>query len=176
MTIKKFKICGLFGVFATCFLVHFLYNLLPLKIISFIAPVNESIWEHMKMIYTSYILYGIIEYCFIKKYAINNFIFQLFIVPIIGIIIYLCIYLPLYNLIGENMIFNIGLLFIITIIEQFVSYYILNHRELELEKTIGIIGILIVYIIFAYLTYHPIRNYIFFDSHSNKYGINIYIK
>ena len=33
-----------------------------------------------------------------------------------------------------------------------------------------------IYIIFGYLTYKPIENYIFFDDSNSKYGINIYVK
>ena len=176
MDIKKIKIIGCIGTFAACFLIHFLYQIIPNPLISIIAPVNESIWEHMKMIYTSYMIYGIIDYVLLKKHPINNFIFQLFFVPLLGIIIYLIAYLPIHSIIGENMIFNISLLAVIVIIEQLISYLLLKEKNIKCGKIIGIIGILVVYSIFGYLTYHPVKNYVFFDTHNSKYGINIYAK
>lgn len=173
---KKIKIISLIFIFAFCFLLHFLYEWLPNPLFSAISPVNESIWEHMKLIFSSYILFSGIEYYILKKKEIvfNNYLFQMFIVPIIGIIIYLIIYLPLYNIFGENMFISISLLFIIIILEEIISYYLLNYKGIKFGKVIGICGIIIIYITFIYLTYNPIRNYIFYDIKDNKYGIDIY--
>ena len=132
----------------------------------------------MKLIFTSYVFYGIFDYLLLKKNNIsfNNFLLQLFIIPIIGIILYLLIFIPIYNNFGENMIISIGLLFIIIAIEQILSYYFLKFKEIKYQNIIGILGIVITYIIFGYLTYYPIENYIFFDTSNSKYGINIYVK
>ena len=177
MSIKNIKIIGVFIIFLLCFPLHFLYDWLPNSLFSIFLPVNESIWEHMKMIYTSFVLYGIIDYFWLKKdNKFNNFLFQLFFVPLIGVVLYLIIYVPIYNILGENMIFSILLLFFIIVVEQLISYYLLNTENIKYQGIIGIIGIIIVYIIFGYLTYKPIENYIFFDKHDSKYGINIYVK
>lgn len=178
MNLKAIKIIGVFAIFSLCFLFHFLYDWLPNSLFSIFFPVNESIWEHMKLIFSSYVFYGIFDYLLIKKNNIkyNNFLIQLFLVPIIGIILYLIVFIPIYNKIGENMIISIGLLFIIIIIEQIISYFILQSKEIKYQNFIGIIGIILVYIIFGYLTYRPIENYIFYDTVKDKYGINIYVK
>ena len=178
MSLKAIKLLGLFLIFLLCFPIHFIYDFLPNSFFSIFAPVNESIWEHMKLIFTSYVFYGIFDYLLLKKNKIsfNNFLLQLFIIPIIGIILYLLIFIPIYNNFGENMIISIGLLFFIIIFEQILSYYILNFKEIKYQNIIGIVGIIIAYIIFGYLTYNPIENYIFFDISNSKYGINIYVK
>ena len=176
MSLKKIKILGFFVIFALCFLFHFLYGWLPNSLFSIFFPVNESIWEHMKLIYTSYIFYGLFDYILLRKNKINNFMFQLFLIPIIAIIIYLIIFIPIYKMIGENMIISIGLLGIIIIIEQILSYFILQYKGINYQNIVGIIGIILVYIIFGYLTYKPIENYIFYDTVKDKYGINIYVK
>lgn len=109
-----------------------------------------------------------------KKINFNNFFLQLFIIPIIGIIIYLIILLPIYNLIGDNMFISISLLFLVIILEQFLSFKLLNFKNIKYQNIIGFIGIIIVYIVFGYLTYNPPLNYVFYDTLNNKYGINIY--
>jgi len=177
MSIKNIKILGTIGIFLLCFPLHFLYNWLPNSLFSIFLPVNESIWEHMKIIYTSFILYGIIDYFWLKKdNEFNNFLLQLFLVPLLGMILYLVIYVPIYNIIGENMLFSIALLAFIIVFEQIISYLLLTAKEIKYQSIIGVIGIILVYIIFGYLTYKPIENYIFFDTKDSKYGINIYIK
>lgn len=174
MTIKRSKIIAVFGIFILSFLFHFAYQVFPNTLFSIFFPVNESIWEHMKMLYTSIIFYGIIDYFILVKTDKNNFLFQLFITAISSIPIYLIIYLPLYYVVGENMIISITLLFIIIIISQIISYYILKYRDLGKLNTISIFLIALVFIIMGYLTYKPIKTDLFFDHKDEKYGINDY--
>ncbi len=178
MNLKKIKIIAVLGIFALSFLAHFAYELLPNIIFSFIFPVNESIWEHMKIIFTSILIYGIIDYLLLNKYNIkyNNFPFQLYFTAINAIPIYLVIYIPLYKLLGENMFISISLLLIVYIISQWISYHILKEKNIKILNTLAIPIILITYLGFIYLTYNPIHNYIFYDTSTEKYGINEYKK
>ena len=68
MNLKKIKVISILGIFILSFISHFMYDLFPNIIFSFIFPVNESIWEHMKILYTSILLYG-----FIDKYLLNKY-------------------------------------------------------------------------------------------------------
>ena len=109
MTLKKIKIIAIFGIFILSFLSHFAYDLFPNIIFSFIFPVNESVWEHMKILFTTTIIYGIIDFYLLNKYNIkyNNFAFQLYFTATVSIPIYLAIYLPIYKLIGEKIFISI---------------------------------------------------------------------
>lgn len=173
MNIKRVKVISVFGIFLISFLCHFTYEWFPNVIFSIIFPVNESIWEHMKIIVTSYLLYGIIDYMLLSKNGIirNNFLFQLAFVPILGVLFYLIVYLPIYSLIGENMVVSIGLLFLIYIFMAIISYYFLMEENNKVLKIVSIPLIIIVYVIFAYLTYKPPKNYIFYDTVKEIYGI-----
>ena len=178
MNLKKIKVVAVLGIFILSFLSHFAYDLFPNIIFSFIFPVNESIWEHMKILFTSTLLYGIIDYLLLKKYNIkyNNFNFQLYFTALIGIPIYLVIYLPLYNLLGESPLISISLLLIVYIITQIVSYNILKEKELKVLNTLSVPIIIIIYLGFIYLTYNPPHKFIFYDILNEKYGINEYKK
>ena len=178
MTLKKIKIIAVFGIFIISFISHYAYSLSPNILFSFIFPVNESIWEHMKILFTSTLIYGLIDYILLKKYKIqyNNFPFQLYFTAVAVIPIYLIIYLPLYKLLGENMFISIILLFIVYIIGQYISYHILKEKPLKILNIITVPIIFIVYIGFIYLTYNPPHNYIFFDNKEEKYSINEYTK
>lgn len=72
MTLKKIKIISIIGIFLLSILFHFLYDLMPSLITSLLFPVNESIWEHMKLIFTSTLVFSVIEYLLLKKYNIKN--------------------------------------------------------------------------------------------------------
>lgn len=176
MTLKKIKIISFFSVFAFTFLLHYMYDLFPNFIFSIFFPVNESIWEHMKLLYSGFILFGIVEYFILKKYDIkvNNYLFSLFIISITSIIIYLIIYLPLYNVFKDNMVINILLLIFVIFIMELLSYRLLVSGRNKYPSILFVLLLVLGYVVFTTLTYFPLENYIFYDKSSNKYGVNIY--
>lgn len=178
MNLKKFKTIAVLGIFIISFISHFAYDLFPNIIFSFIFPVNESIWEHMKIIFTSTLLYGIIDYILLKKYNIkhNNFPFQLYFTALSAIPIYLIIYIPLYKLLGENIFISISLLLLVYIFQQVISYNILKEKNIKLLNKLIVPVILLSYLGFIYLTYNPIHNYLFYDVQEEKYGIDEFKK
>lgn len=163
--------------FALCFLTHFLYDWFPNPIFSIFFPVNESIWEHMKMIYTTILLYGILEYFILKKFNINhnNFLLSIFLKSIIAIPIYLAIYLPFYYNLGENMFITFTILFLTIVLVNYIGYKIQQSNEVKYQNLISIVGIIVVYIIMGILTYNPPHIELFFDTQEEKYGINDYL-
>lgn len=176
MNLKKSKIISCIGIFILCFIFHFIYEILPNGLSSIFFPVNESIWEHQKLMFTSVIFYGIIDYIILKKCKIkhNNFFTSLFVSSISIIPIFLTLYLPIYHKIGPKMYLNIGIMLLAIIISQIFSYYILKFKKLNTINTISLFLIIITYIVFAYLNYNPIKCELFFDTEKEKYGINNY--
>lgn len=174
MNLKKLKIIAVIAIFLFTVLYHFLYDWLPNPIFAVFFPVNESIWEHMKLLYSGIISWGIIEYFLLNKTKTkyNNFWYQLFITAITSIPLYLIIFLPLYNIFGENMIISIGLLIIVIILEQILSYYLLKSKiKKPILNKISIVLLILFYFVFLNLTYYPPENYIFYDTVAKKYGI-----
>ena len=88
-----------------------------------------------------------------------------------GIIIYLIIFIPIYNMIGENMLISISLLLLVYIIVEFIGTFLLRKHKIAFSNIIAILGIIIVYTIFGYLTYFPIQGELFIDPIKNQYGI-----
>ena len=178
MSLKKIKIISIFGIFVLNFISHFLYEWMPNTLFSIFFPVNESIFEHMKMISTSILIYSIIEYIILKKTKpnYNNYLFSIFISCIGNIIIFLIMYLPIYYKIGEKLILTIILLFISIVITEFISYKILcTKKNYTWLNIVSLLMIITLYIIFGYLTYNPIICPLFFDPLNEKYGINNYL-
>lgn len=174
---KKLILINSILTFLLCFLTHFLYDFFPNPVFSIFFPVNESIWEHMKMLYTTILIYGIIEYFIFKKfnYKYNNFLLSIFLKSIISIPIYLVIFLPFYYNFGENMLITFTILFLTIVLVNYIGYKIQQSNEIKYQNIIAIIGIIIVYIIMGILTYNAPHNELFFDTQDEKYGINDYL-
>lgn len=173
MSKKKLKILGVVLAFLFCFPLHFLYDKFPSFITSIFAPVNESIWEHMKILFGSILLAGVIQKIIVVKYKLNynNICFSNFIGAISSIPIFLMMFLPIYIIIGENFPITIFIMFISIVIAEIIAYTIMNKDDLKLEN-ITIVWVIIVYIIFTILSYNPIESGIFIDPISKTCGIS----
>ena len=172
MNLKKLKIIASISIFLLCFLTHFGYDIMPSIITSFFFPVNESIFEHLKMIYTTVVIWSIIEYFIIKKLNLitHNKVFNIWISGILNIFIFLIIYLPIRHIFGEQMILTFIILFISICLTQFISYHTLINKDI-LNNKISLILVICTFILFAYFTYNPLHTYLFYDTQDSIYGI-----
>lgn len=172
MSLKKLKILGIIIAFLSCFLLHYLYELLPCFVVSIFAPVNESIFEHMKIIFSSILLSGVIQKIIVIKKKLNykNICISNVISAFLSIFIFLILFLPIYNAIGENLPITLILLFITIVISQIITIYIINKKDMHLEN-ISIILVIIIYTIFTIFTYFPLENSLFLDPITLTYGI-----
>lgn len=172
MNKKKLKVLGVVIAFVLCFPLHFLYDLMPNFITSIFLPVNESIAEHMKILFGSIMISSVIQKIIVIKKDLNikNICISNFTGAVLSIPIFLLIFVPIYNTIGENMPITIFLMFITIVISQIISYIIINSKNLGLEN-VTIFLVIIVYIIFGLLTYFPPENDLFMDPTNLTYGI-----
>ena len=170
---RNLKILGVIIAFALCFPLHSSYQKIPSFITSIFLPVNESIWEHMKILFGSILIAGVIQKIIViaKKEKINNICFSNFIAALSSIPIFLILFLPVYYIIGENIVVTIIIMFITIVIAELISYKIMNMYDFKLENK-TIFFVIIVYIIFTILTYYPIKIDLFKDPTKNIYGIN----
>jgi len=159
-----------FIIFILSTLFHSLYNYLPCFLTSIIVPVNESIFEHMKMIFTSYMFYLLIKILFNKKRE-NNLISSFVIASLFNIVIFLIIYIPIYLLFGEKLVVTLILYFITILISNYLMYKIQNKKINSKINKYSVYIIPLVYIVFTLFTYFPLKNMLFLDPTTNTYGI-----
>ena len=67
MSLKNLKILGVILAFFLSFIFHSVYDLFPNFITSIFFPVNESIFEHMKIIFGCILLSGVIQKIIVIK-------------------------------------------------------------------------------------------------------------
>ena len=172
MTLKKIKIINVVFLFLLSFLWHFMYDLFPNNIFALVFPVNESIWEHMKIIYYCLLLGSVLEFYLCKKnnIKINNFYIEAMVKSLLGVIFYLIIFIPLYLWLGESMVISIGLMLVTYVFMEFIGYKILVSEELNIN-ILPVIIIVLGCIMFVILTFYPLHNFLFFDEVKFGYGI-----
>lgn len=164
----KRKLILIISIFVISFISHYMYNIFPNSLFSILFPVNESIWEHMKLLVTPILIVMLIERLIVKS---NNYLLAYITSSILGVILYLLLYLPLNNIFGYNPIIAISLLFVIDIFIVIISSCIINYKNIKYSNIIGIVLIIITYTVFYVCTYYPSNNNIFLDITDNTYGI-----
>lgn len=170
---KKFVMLNAILTFLIGFLVHFIYKWIP-SMITTIFPVNESLFEHMKLIFISPIISSLILYFWFKRkrHLINNYLFGLIVSTIFNIIIFYLIYLPLYHAIGESMFMTLTVYFITIILSNYLYYLIIEMKNNSKLNRISLVLIIIIGFILTYFTYNPLKIDFFRDPKTNQYGIS----
>lgn len=167
---KKRIILSTICILVLSFLFHSVYKLIPNFLTSIIFPVNESIWEHGKMIFLSFFtLFLIRKYKFKNNFATISFLTAL----ICTVLIYFIFSFIYFHILKTND--NILVTIIIYTICILLSFYIEEKyfRKITVKKeSIGLIGFIIVFIIYGVLTYYPIKRPIFYDYDKEIYGIS----
>lgn len=172
MSLKKIKIINVVFLFLLSFLWHFVYDWFPNNIFALFFPVNESIWEHMKIIYYCLFMGSILEFVLCKKnnIKINNFYIEAMVKSILGVIFYLIIFIPFYLWLEESMLISISLMLITYIFMEYIGYKILTGEEMNIN-ILPVIIIVLGCVMFVILTFYPLHNFLFFDEVKFGYGI-----
>lgn len=162
--VNKKNIFMIIFLFLLSFLWHFMYDWFPSVLTSIFFPVNESIWEHMKIIFYCLFIGSVLE----KKG--NNYYLNILVKPLVGVLFYLIIFIPLYLIFGESMFISLSLMLFTYIIMELLGIKISKQEELNI-KALPIIIIILISILFSILTFYPLHNFLFFDSVKLGYGI-----
>lgn len=171
-----YELLGILIIFLLGVLWHFLYDIFNQNaIIGFIAPVNESPWEHWKIAFFPWLLFAFFEYPFIKD-RINNFIFA----KVAGLLIFqLITFGVLYihsSLTGTfNLALDIIMYFVGLAIGQMVSYVIMTKiEENKLLDNIALVLLIVELFLILVYTINPPRLDYFKDAVTGTYGIYRY--
>ena len=146
-------------IYALTFLAHFVFDIFQNDIIAVFFNTNESIFQHMKMIFTCFFIFYFILFIVRRKFHFENVFLTNLISSISCIAFFLIIYIPVYLRFGESMIFTFILLFISFLVKE--DYSLIN--------IISVVLISIIFIIGGYLTYNPIESFIFWDPQNETY-------
>ena len=157
--IYHWELFGFFFIGILGLVVHFGLDFIPaLKPISFMFAINESVWEHLKLVFWPAIFLLILEAFFIKN-KVNNFFIAKGISIILMIAFIVAFFYTYSGIIGRNYLFiDIALFYVATLIGQIVSYKILIAPPFRNEKQLNVLFVIIILLLiflFTYFTYNP---------------------
>lgn len=172
-SIKKLEIIGFIVTSIIGTLLHFAYDWSNKAfIVGLFTPVNESPWEHLKLIFFPFILYGIYES---KK--LENDKFNVFTAKLIGVLSAIMTTLAIFYVVNGALgkvpdFVNIISYFVGMAVGFLVSYlFIKNSIGKGSLNGISLATIIVIAIMFVFLTVYPIKIPLFQDPQNFTFGI-----
>ena len=167
------EILGILFMIIAGSLLHFAYELLnQLPIVGVISPVNESVWEHLKMGFWSLVLFSLIEYWFIKNETKNFLLAKCLGVFALQGFILLVFYTYTAFSAKPILVIDISSYILGCVLCQVVSYIILTRTvDRIMMNRLGLALIMIHAVLLITFTFAPPKLPIFQDSHSLSYGM-----
>ena len=171
--ILKFEIFSIIFVSILGTLLHFTFEWSDSNlVIGAFSAVNESTWEHLKLLFYPMLISTIIGYFYLGK-NVSSFLCARFFAIIISILFTVIFFYTYTGVLGFNVaILNILSFFVAVILGEYVSYKVmLSKASCDNYKIVIFFSILLFSFIF--FTFFPPQIGLFKDPITNNYGINI---
>jgi len=154
------------------FLLHYLYEWSgDSSVIAAVAPVNESVWEHLKLGTWATILFMIPEYRSLRNSTTSYFAAKLGGIVVLNAVI-LIIFYGYQLFVDESiLVLDIGSFVIGAAVGQFTSFHVIRMKLSKIWDRLGMICLAALITAFAVFTWHPPHLEIFKDGNSGTYGI-----
>lgn len=137
---------------------HFVYSDIWKSVFTaIIAPINESVWEHMKLAYIPLFLFSIFEYKILKYKDLPKFLFAKSIEMYIIMITIVVSFYGYTWILGKNiLVFDILTYILAVIVGQIFSYKILkNNISNKNYLWAGILLTVALILLFSFFTFWP---------------------
>ena len=157
--IKQYSIVGAVFTLIAGILLHFVYEWTGgNNLIAIFGAVNESTWEHLKMLFWPIILFGVIEY-FIYGKEYRNFASIKVLSALLGMATIVVLFYTYTGILGDNYLILDILVFIVGI----VTAYIFSTKNLISQKKYSsdfwtktsVLLLLLLIILFVLFTFLP---------------------
>lgn len=149
---------------------HFMYDWFPYPIVGLFTPVNESIFEHLKLVFYPFLIISIIRFIFIKS---NYYFVKVSLSSVAGILTIPILYYLIKIFVTPPAFINIAIFVLAAIIQEFIFYKLINdsNATYPIKNPEGIIVIFTIFLAFSVFTFIPPKFDLFLDPSTNTYGI-----
>jgi hypothetical protein len=156
--LMAWEIGGFFFITLVGSAFHFTYELSNFSnpIVGFFSAVNESIWEHLKMVFWPGVMFALVEYIFVRKDTKNFLTAKTASLLVMPLLVATGWYI--YTAFTQRSIFQIDMLlfFLAVLTGQATSYRLLTMPPFSRQvNAIAIGGLVVMLVAFSTFTYYP---------------------
>lgn len=157
---KRLEIIGFICVSVIGTLMHFAYEFSNYNpVVGLFAPVNESTFEHLKLLLYPALVYAVMEYYILKSRGFtksDSFICGKTIGIISGLISIVVLFYTYLGVLGHNVDFiNIAIYFISVLITFYLSYMITIKQKQDNHCQLCLSVLAVIVILFLIFTIYP---------------------
>lgn len=169
--IRNYQIFSVIITFALGSLLHFTYQLSgENQIVAVFSSINESVWEHLKLLYFPMLLTITIGYFYLGK-DVPNFLCSKTIGIVVSMVFMLTFFYTYKGILGSNIpAIDIASFFVATILGEFTAY-ILMVNKFKCNNVLSIIILIVIFLCFIIFTYYTPNIGIFKDPVTGRYGL-----
>ena len=172
LSIFKFQIFSAIFTMILGTLLHFTFewsNYNPF--VAFFSAVNESVWEHLKLVFFPMLLTTFMGYFYFKD-TIPNYLCSKTFGIIIAILFIIVFFFTYTRILGKNMaILDISSFFIAVILGEYLAYKKMNSNN-YCNNVVPFIILILLLLFFILFTYYPIPIGLFQDPITASFGIS----
>ena len=145
---------------------HFVCDLVgnedAMKVLGIVFPVNETSWEHMKMLWYPFLVAGIIL-SRMKKDA--GYFGGFMISGVVAMLVIIGLFSFYQSFTGTSiLILDIVLFIIVIVLSSMLAYFLAEQKWCKKSWIIWLVCAVAVTAAIIYLTYHPGPGYLFLDD------------
>ncbi len=169
--IRNYQILSAIFVSILGTLLHFTYEWSgESELVGWFSAINESVWEHLKLVYFPMLLTTVIGFCYIGKNT-PNFLCTKTLGIVIAMLFIIIFFYTYTGIIGKSIVFiDIASFFVAVIIGEYVPYKLITS-EFKCNKIIAMIVLLFLLACFIIFTYFTPHLGIFKDPVTGQYGM-----
>lgn len=171
--LMKYTVGGVVLVSILGTLLHFVYEWSgENQIVGLFTPVNESTWEHMKLLFFPMLVYILFEYHQLKA-DLPGILCSGFTGILVGTILIPLLFYGYTGILGRNFTaVDIAIYYISVIIGFMVSYYLADNCNRKIYKLVVSAVIVLLSLAFMVFTFNPPEGRIFMDPLKNNIESN----
>lgn len=173
LNISLWQLSGYIFTVATGTLLHFLYELSGKSVLAaLISGVNESTWEHMKILFFPLFTFAVFQYRYFIDY--DNFFFIKLIGISLGLILIPVVFYTYNGVIGKSPDWvNIGIFFLSAAASFVLETVLFKSSALQNgNRLLPLAALCIIGIMFVIFTFKTPSIAIFRDPVTGQYGIS----
>lgn len=152
---------------------HFLYDWTELLLFAPISAVNESTWEHMKILFFPMLFFAVVQYYFFRKEYVGFWWIKLIgaLVGVVSIPVLFYTYNGSFGVTPDWL--NITFFFLSAAQGYFVEYLLFSKNFSLPYPCIATISFIAVATAFVAFTFYPPKIPLFLDPLTDSYGLRL---
>ena len=141
-------------------------------VVGILFAVNESVWEHLKLIIFPTLVWFAVGLPFMRK--TNNYAFAAFVSTAIGMIVIPCVFYAYTSFTGESILAVDIATFVVAVLAGYaVAFWVMCLKESDFLFSVAIAGLIAIIAAYLTLTLYAPQKILFLDPVSGGYGIPV---